>query len=420
MDKYVVNKSMNLKGEISVSGAKNSILPILCATLLTDDTCVILDTPPLNDVLVIIDILKELGKTVHFDKEEEVITVSGKTSTVYNLDEELVSKIRASFLITGALLAKNGNAKVPHPGGCKIGQRPIDLHLKGFTSLCCKVSLIDGISVITANPLTGNAIYLDFPSVGATENIILASTLAKGITVIENPAVEPEIVDLCTFLNKMGANIKGAGTDTIKIEGVEKLFGATHKVIPDRIEAGTFMVAAAITKGDVIIKNVVPDHLKPISAKLREMNVFVEEYEDKIRVYSSGEDFLKTDIITMPYPGFPTDLQSQFLTLLTKSVGTSVITESIFENRFMLAKELEKMGASIKIESKVSIIEGDCDLNGCKVNATDLRGGVSLILAGLVANGQTEISDIYHIERGYHNIEDKLRNIGANIKKIAN
>lgn len=417
MDKFLVKESTNLNGSITISGSKNSVLPILCATILTDSKCIIKDVPPLSDVFVMIEILEQLGKQVEYDDSTMEIAIEGCVYENYTLDEKLVSKIRASFLVAGSLLSKNKCAKVPHPGGCTIGQRPIDLHLKGFNQLNATCKIESGVAVICADELIGNQIYLDFPSVGATENIILASVLAIGKTTIENCATEPEIEDLANFLNKMGANIEGAGTDTITIIGVTKLHGTTHKVIPDRIEAGTFMVASAITKGDVTLKNVVVEHLKPISAKLREMNVSVLEAENEIRVIGT-DCLLKTDIKTMPYPGFPTDLQSQFLTLLTNAKGTSVVTESIFENRFMVAYELEKMGANIKIENKVSIIDGENNLQGAKVKATDLRGGASLILAGLVAKGETEISDIYHIERGYNNIEEKLRSIGANIEKI--
>lgn len=418
MDKFIVKESPSLNGEVTISGAKNSILPILCATILTDEEVTLFDVPPLSDVFVMSDILKVLGKQIDYDENTQTIKIKGKVKTDYVLEESLVSKIRASFLVAGALLSKNKFAKVPHPGGCEIGQRPIDLHLKGFNRLNAVTKIESGITVITTEELIGNTIYLDFPSVGATENIILASVFAKGITIIENPAVEPEISDLCTFLNKMGANIKGSGTDTIKIHGVEKLTSVTHKVIPDRIEAGTFMIGTALASGDVTIKNVVLEHLKPVTLKLREMNVTVYENDDEVRVISDNKNLIKTDIKTMPYPGFPTDLQSPFLTLLTKAKGTSVVTESIFENRFMIAKELEKMGANIKIESKVSIIDGVDTLEGAKVHATDLRGGASLILAGLIAKGETEISDIYHIERGYHNIEEKFRKLGANIEKV--
>lgn len=412
---FIVEKSSNLVGEVTISGAKNSILPILCATILTDDLCVIENVASYSDVKTLIEILKILGKNIEYNEKEETVKISGRVSTNYNLPEKMISKLRASFLICGALLSKNYYAKIPMPGGCQIGQRPIDLHLKGFNFLNINTKIENGLCLCQTTNIIGNTIYLDFPSVGATENIILASVLCTGKTIIENPAFEPEITDLCNFLNKMGANIEIL-TDTINIKGVDSLHSAHHKVIPDRIEAGTFMVASAITKGDITINNVIPEHLKPITSKLREMNVNVIENNDKIRIFVDKE-VLKTDIKTMPYPGFPTDLQSQFLTLLTNVKGTSIINESIFENRFMLASELNKMGADIKVENKVSVITGVNSLTGAKVKATDLRGGVSLILAGLIATDKTEISDIYHIERGYHNIEKKLSNLGAKIKK---
>ncbi len=413
---FVVSKSSPLKGEVTISGSKNSILPILCATILTDETCTILNAVPYSDVLVMLEILETLGKKVTFDKALEKLEISGKVLDKYKLEEKLISKIRASFLIAGALISKNKEAIVPMPGGCQIGQRPIDLHLKGFNLLNVTTKTEGGICVCKTSKVIGNTIYLDFPSVGATENIILASTFCEGETIIENPAIEPEIIDLCNFLNKMGANIEHKN-DVIKIKGVKELHEVTHKVIPDRIEAGTFMVAASLTKGDVTLKNVIPEHLKPITSKLREMNVTVLEKEEEIRVLVENDILLNTDIKTMPYPGFPTDLQSQFLTLLTHANGTSIVKESIFENRFMLCNELSKMGANIKVENEVSVVSGNSSLVGAKVKATDLRGGASLILAGLVAKGDTEISDIYHIERGYYDIEKKLKNLGAKINK---
>lgn len=413
---FIINESLPLFGEVEINGAKNSILPILCATILTDELCKIENVAPYSDVLVLIELLKSIGKNIEYDKDKQIIKIQGNISKKCSLDESLISKIRASFLICGAILSKNKCVTIPLPGGCKIGQRPVDLHLKGFNSLGVTTKVEGGLCICTTEKIIGNTIYLDFPSVGATENIILASVFANGVTIIENPAFEPEIIDLISFLNKMGSNIE-ISKEFIKIIGVKNLSGSNHKVIPDRIEAGTYMVAASITKGDVTIKNVIPEHLKPIISKLKEMNVNVIENEDEIRVFVD-KSITKTDIKTMPYPGFPTDLQSQFLTLLSNADGTSVIKESIFENRFMLASELNKMGANIKVENEVSIISGVEKLNGAKVKATDLRGGASLILAGLVAKGETEISDIYHIERGYHDIEKKLRNLGANIKKI--
>ncbi len=414
-DIFIVSESKALEGTVEISGSKNAILPILCSTILNDEDCIIQNVAPYSDVLVLINILESLGKHIQYNVKKQIIKISGKVSKRYTLDEKLMGKLRASFLVTGALIAKNKSAIVPLPGGCQIGQRPVDLHLKGFNLLNIKTEIKGGLCICKTDGVIGNTIYLDFPSVGATENIIMASIFSKKVTIIENPAFEPEIIDLCSFLNKGGANIEIL-TDKIKITGIKKLNSITHTVMPDRIEAGTFMVASAITKGDITIKNVIPEHLTPITSKLKEMNVTVIEKENEIRVIADG-NLAKTDIKTMPYPGFPTDLQSQFLTLLTKAEGTSVIKESIFENRFMIASELNKMGADIKVESDVSIVKGVDKLQGAKVKATDLRGGVSLILAGLVAKGDTEIADIYHIERGYHDIENKLKKLGAKIKK---
>lgn len=413
---FIVEESKPLSGVVEISGAKNAILPILCATILTDDECILENVPPYSDVLVLVKILENLGKTVNYNEKMHTITINGIAKNDISLDEKLMSKIRASFLICGALIGKNNNAIVPLPGGCQIGQRPVDLHLKGFNQLNVETKIEGGICYCKTINLIGATIYLDFPSVGATENIILAAVLADGETIIENPAFEPEIIDLVTFLSKMGANII-VNSDTINIIGVKSLKGTSHKVIPDRIEAGTFMIAASISRGDVVLKNVIPEHLKPITSKLREMNINVIETENEIRVFVDKSDILKTDIKTMPYPGFPTDLQSQFMTLLANANGTSIIKESIFENRFMIASELNKMGANIKVENEVSVVAGVEKLTGAKVKSTDLRAGASLILAGLVAKGETEISDIHHIERGYFEIEKKLKNLGAKIRK---
>ncbi len=414
---FIVEESSPLSGEVLISGAKNSILPILCATILTDDKCIVENVPPYSDVLVLLDILKSLGKSVNYDLENHIVIITGEVVKDAVLDEKIMNKIRASFLVCGALIAKNKNATVPLPGGCKIGQRPVDLHLKGFNLLNIETRIEGGVCYCYGKNFKANTVYLDFPSVGATENIILASCISSGETIIENPAFEPEIIDLVAFINKMGGNIN-VDSDKIKIRGVSYLSGVTHKVIPDRIEAGTFMVAASISKGDITLKNVIPEHLKPITSKLREMNVNVIEKGDEIRVYVDSNNILNTDIKTMPYPGFPTDLQSQFMTLLSNANGTSIVKESIFENRFMLASELNKMGANIKVENEVSVISGVNKLTGAKVKSTDLRSGASLILAGLVAKGETEISDIYHIERGYYEIEKKLKKLGAKIKKV--
>ena len=416
MEKFIVSHSGPLKGTVKISGSKNAALPILAASLLTQEQCVMKSIPALRDIYNMLGILKDLGAEVDFNKQDEVVTICSaniiKTEGTY----ELAGKMRASFLIMGPLLARFGRAKIPLPGGCPIGQRPVDLHLKGFAAMGAKINQEHGFVEVTAEKLTGAKIYLDFPSVGATENIMMAAALAQGTTIIENAAAEPEISDLANFLNAMGAKVACAGTDTVRIEGVGSLKGVTHRVIPDRIEAGTFMVASAITKGDILLENVIYDHLKPIVAKLEEIHVKSEQKKDGLRVYYNGQPeacFLKT----MPFPGFPTDMQAPFMSLLSVAHGTSMITETIFENRFMHAGELKRMGANIKIESRSAVIEGVDHLTAAKVKATDLRAGAALILAALTAKGDTEISDIYHIERGYDRIEEKLKRLGANIIK---
>ncbi|SDJ89892.1 UDP-N-acetylglucosamine 1-carboxyvinyltransferase [Natronincola ferrireducens] len=413
MAKIVVEKSQPLKGTVRVSGAKNSVLPILAATLLATEKCVLEDVPPLRDVDVICEVLTSLGADVKRVNREQ-IDIRANAIDNYEAPYELVRKMRASFLVMGPLLARMGKARISMPGGCAIGTRPIDLHLKGFKALGAEITLGHGFVEAKADKLIGNKIYLDFPSVGATENIMMAAVLAEGQTIIENAAEEPEITDLANYLNKMGAQIKGAGTDTIKIMGVERLTGTTHTVIPDRIEAGTYMVAAAMTGGNVLVDNVMADHLKPVIAKLREIDVELYEEGNGIRVI--GPKIPKAvDIKTLPYPGFPTDMQAQFMALLSVSKGTSVIIETVFENRFMHVSELKRMGADIKIEGRSAIIEGKRELTGAPVKATDLRAGAALILAGLVSDGITEISNIEHIERGYVDIEKKLRGLGAKI-----
>jgi UDP-N-acetylglucosamine 1-carboxyvinyltransferase len=411
--KIVVEKSGPLKGSVRISGAKNAVLPIMAAALLAEEKCIIEDVPDLKDVNVMSAVLRSLGSEV--TKLEngslEIYTPEIKTAEA---PYELITKMRASFFVMGPLLARLKNAKIPLPGGCAIGARPVDLHLKGFKSLGVEINIEHGYIEGKADKLVGNTIYLDFPSVGATENIMMAATLAEGVTIIENAAEEPEITDLANFLNKLGANIKGAGTDTIKITGVERLGGTRHQVIPDRIETGTYMVAAAITGGDITIENVVPNHIKPIIAKLRECGVDIEEMDDALRVRSTGE-LKAVDVTTLPYPGFPTDLQSQFMGLMTVANGSSVVNETVFENRFMHVSELTRMGAKIRIEGHSAVVEGIKRLEGAKVSATDLRAGATLILAGLVAEGKTEIHNIYHIDRGYVEIESKLTSLGARI-----
>jgi UDP-N-acetylglucosamine 1-carboxyvinyltransferase len=416
VSKIIITHSPPLSGTVKVSGAKNSALPILAACLLADGESVIEDIPNLTDIQNMYDLLKWIGLEINPLSNNSVRLRTSKLKN-YVAPYELVSKMRASFLVMGPLLARVGRTRISLPGGCAIGTRPIDLHLKGFTAMGAKITQGHGYVEAKARKLKGAKIYLDFPSVGATENILMAACLAEGQTIIENAAVEPEIVDLANFLITMGADIKGAGTDTIKINGVKSLKGCNHIVIPDRIEAGTFMVAAAITKGNIKIDNVVPDHLKPVSAKMREIGVDVKE-EDTSIIVSATDKFKPADIKTLPFPGFPTDMQSQFMALMSIIDGTSIIIETIFENRFMHVSELKRMGANIKIEGRSAVIEGIKKLTGAQVKATDLRAGAALVLAGLAAEGETEINDVEHIDRGYCEFEKKLISLGAKMKRI--
>lgn len=419
MAKILVNNNGPLHGEVAVSGAKNAVLPLLAATLLTDEQCVIEGVPALADVAVMKKMLLNYGAIVD-DQEVGLVRVQAKEITTVEGDPALVQEMRASTVAMGPLLARCGKVVMPMPGGCTIGKRPIDLHLKGFRALGATVEEFEDKVVITAGPdgLIGDAIYLDFPSVGATENILMAAVLAKGTTIIENAAKEPEIIDLANLLNKMGAKIKSAGTDMIRIEGVSKLSGAIHEVIPDRIEAGTFMLAAAITRGDVLVKNALPGHIRPIIAKLKECGVKVDVVDEGIYVDAREGNLIATDIKTLPYPGFPTDIQSPFMAFLTTVTGKSVVRETVFENRFMHVVELNRMGADISTENREAAIPGGKSLHGAKVRATDLRAGAAMVLAGLVAEGTTEVSEIYHIERGYENFVNKFKSIGADIMKV--
>lgn len=418
MAKYLVNKSGPLIGEVEISGSKNAVLPILAASILSSGQCEILDVPALRDVEVMCQLLSSLGVSLEIDYTQNKIVIESTNIENTEAPFELVKKMRASFLVMAPLLAKTGHSRITLPGGCAIGARPIDLHLKGFAALGAKVTVGDGYVEARAEKLVGSTIYLDFPSVGATESIIMAASLAEGHTVLENAAMEPEIVDLANFLNKMGAKIKGAGTNTIKIDGVTTLHGAKHNVIPDRVETATFMIAAAITRGDLLIKNVVSDHVKPIIAKLIECGAEVIDADEGIRVRADRKELISTDIKTLPYPGFPTDMQSQFMALLTTVNGKSVVIETVFENRFMHVKELSFMGADIKIEGRSAVVTGGKKLKGCRVIATDLRAGAALVLAGLTTEGVTEISEIYHIERGYSDFVEKLTKIGATITRV--
>ncbi|TXK90068.1 UDP-N-acetylglucosamine 1-carboxyvinyltransferase, partial [Parageobacillus sp. SY1] len=400
MEKIIVRGGNRLSGTVKVEGAKNAVLPVIAATLLASNgKSVIHDVPALSDVYTISEVLRYLGADVKI--EENTITVDASQELKFEAPFEYVRKMRASVLVMGSLLARNGRARVALPGGCAIGSRPIDQHLKGFEAMGAHVKVGNGfIDAEVKGRLRGAKIYLDFPSVGATENIMMAAVLAEGTTIIENCAKEPEIVDLANFLNAMGAKVRGAGTGTIRIEGVDQLTGTTHTVIPDRIEAGTFMVAAAITGGNVLVQGAVPEHLSSLIAKMEEMGVTIIEEGNGLRVI--GPEKLKAvDIKTMPYPGFPTDMQSQMMALLLKAEGTSMVTETVFENRFMHVEEFRRMNADIKIEGRSVIINGPCNLQGAEVAATDLRAAAALILAGLAAEGYTRATELRHLDRGY-------------------
>lgn len=416
MEKLIINGGSRLNGTVKITGAKNAVLPIIAAALLGTSPSTLQDIPDLDDVRTISEVLGSLGVPVKFDISGELYIDSTNLQTC-EAPYELVRKMRASFLVMGPLLARWGQAKISLPGGCAIGTRPIDLHLKGFEALGAEIVLGHGfIEAKAPGRLSGARIYLDFPSVGATENILMAASLAKGQTVLENAAQEPEIVDLANYLNAMGARIRGAGTSVIKVEGVEELKGTTHAVIPDRIEAGTYMVAAAMSGGVVRVDNVLTEHLKPVIAKLKEAGVILEEDIDGVTV--RGYDRLRAvDIKTLPYPGFPTDMQAQFMAMMCVAEGTSVVTETVFENRFMHVDELKRMGANIKIEGRSAVVEGVKQLTGCPVKATDLRAGAALVLAALVSQGRTEIGCIHHIDRGYDNLVGKFQALGADITR---
>jgi len=418
LEKLVIHGGKPLEGTVRISGAKNAVLPIIVASMLaTNGESVLQGIPTLDDVHTVSEVISSLGVVVDASQPETLV-VNAQALASYSAPYDLVRRMRASFLVMGPLLARKRRAKISLPGGCSIGARPIDLHLKAFEAMGATINLENGdIEAIVPDGLKGAQIYLDFPSVGATENILMAASLAEGRTVIENAAEEPEIVDLVTYLNSMGANIRGAGTNIIRVEGVKELHGANHYVIPDRIEAGTFMIGAAMTEGNIYVENALSEHLKPVIAKLKEVGATVQEDIDGIRVI--GKKPLKAaDIKTLPYPGFPTDMQAQFMALTTVCEGTSVITETVFENRFMHVVEFKRMGAKIRIEGRSAIVEGVKTLEGCPVNATDLRAGAALVLAGLVAEGETEIGDLHHIDRGYDNLVLKLQRLGADIVRV--
>lgn len=418
MEKLIVKGGNRLVGAVKTSGAKNAVLPIIAASILGTTPSHLDEVPMLEDVHTISEVLKCLGLAVECSPEKNVLDIDSTEITSYEAPYELVRTMRASFLVMGPLLARIGKARISMPGGCAIGARPIDIHLKGFEALGVKIEQGHGyIEASAPEGLKGTSIYFDFPSVGATENIMMAASLADGTTILENVAEEPEIVDLANYLNKMGAKIRGAGTDTIRIEGVDKLHGADYTIIPDRIEAGTYMIAAAMTGGDVVVENVLPEHQKPLIAKLREAGAVVEEDIDKVRVI--GQNTLKAvSIKTLPYPGFPTDMQAQMMAMMVIAEGRSKVTETVFENRFMHVVELNRMGAQISTEGRSAVIDGPSKLTGCDVRATDLRAGAAMILAGLVAEGTTRIGDLHHIDRGYENIVAKLKNLGADIERV--
>lgn len=417
MDKLVIKGGSRLKGEVSISGAKNAVLALIPATLLIDGVCTITNVPDISDVKITCKILEQLGAIITWNTKNEItIDTRNISSTTAPLD--MTSKFRASYYLLGSLLGRYHKAVVGIPGGCNLGARPIDQHIKGFEALGAKVEVAQGKISASAKGLTGTSIYMDMVSVGATINVMLAAVLAKGTTIIENVAKEPHVVDVANFLNTMGADIRGAGTDLIKINGVEKLHGnATYSVVPDQIETGTFMLAAVASKGDLVIKNCIPEHLDCLTAKILEMGASVEAYGDSIHVWTSKKPN-KTNIKTQPYPGFPTDLQPQMGVCLSIANGTSMIREEIWESRFQYTAELNKMGANIINQGKSAIFEGVKELYGAPVEATDLRAGAALIIAGIVAKGETSLTNLVHIDRGYENIEEKFRKIGANIQRV--
>ena len=417
MEKLIVKGGKRLVGTVKTSGAKNAVLPIIAASIMGTSPSHFDEVPMLEDVRTISEVLRSLGIKVE-SKEKNCLDIDSTVVESYEPPCELMRNMRASFFVMGPLLARMGKARIYMPGGCAIGARPVDIHLKGFEALGVVLDQQDGfIEATTPNGLKGATIYFDFPSVGATENVMMAAALAEGVTILENAAEEPEIVALASYLNKMGAKIRGAGTDVIRIEGVKELHGADYTIIPDRIEAGTYMIAAAMTGGDVIVDNVLPEHQKPLIAKLREAGAIVEEDIDKVRVIGNG--ILKgVSVKTLPYPGFPTDMQAQIMAMMVVSEGNSKVTETVFENRFMHVEELNRMGATITTADRSANIEGPAKLVGCNVRATDLRAGAAMILAGLVAEGETRIGDLHHIDRGYEDIVEKLKNLGADIERV--
>ena len=416
MEQYVIKGGNPLYGEVEIGGAKNAALAILAAAIMTDETVTIDNLPNVRDINVLLQAIEEIG--AHVERVDiHKVRINGSFIRGVNVDNEFIRRIRASYYLIGALLGKYKHAEVALPGGCDIGSRPIDLHMKGFRSMGADIDIAHGLVIARAKELKGTHIYMDKVSVGATINIMMAAAMADGKTVIENAAKEPHVVDVANFLNSMGANIRGAGTDVIRIVGVEKLHATEYSVIPDQIEAGTFMFAVAATGGNVLVKDVIPKHLEATTAKLLEVGCQVEEFDDSVRVISDGH-LKHTQVTTLPYPGFPTDMQPQMAVLLGIAEGTSTVTESIFENRFKYVDELTRMGADIKVESNIAIISGVKRYTGARVNAPDLRAGAALVIAGLAAEGITVVDDIYYIQRGYEALEEKLTKIGAKIARV--
>ncbi|EJF1939453.1 UDP-N-acetylglucosamine 1-carboxyvinyltransferase [Enterococcus faecalis] len=419
MEQIVVHGgNTKLEGTVKIEGAKNAVLPILAATLLAEEGVTTLkNVPILSDVFTMNQVIKHLNVAIDFDEDANEVTIDATQPLGIEANYEYVSKMRASIVVMGPLLARNGHAKVAMPGGCAIGKRPIDLHLKGFQALGAKIIQKNGYIEAIADELIGNTIYLDFPSVGATQNIMMAAVRAKGTTIIENVAREPEIVDLANILNKMGANVIGAGTETMRIEGVDKLHAVEHSIVQDRIEAGTFMVAAAMTEGNVLIEEAISEHNRPLISKLTEMGAIIEEEENGIRVI--GPKHLKpTDVKTMPHPGFPTDMQAQMTAIQMFAEGTSIVTETVFENRYQHLEEMRRMNADLKIDGNIAVINGGNELQGAAVEATDLRAAAALILVGLRANGITRVSNLKYLDRGYYEFHKKLQKLGANVERV--
>ncbi len=419
MEEMIVQGGNRLTGTVKIEGAKNAVLPILAASLLAEEgTTTLTNVPILSDVLTMREVIRHLNVAIDFDKDKNEMTIDASKDLAIEAPYEYVSQMRASIVVMGPLLARNGHAKVAMPGGCAIGKRPIDLHLKGFQALGAEIIQKDGYIEAIASELKGNSIYLDFPSVGATQNIMMAAVKAKGTTTIENVAREPEIVDLANILNKMGAKVFGAGTETMRIEGVDHLHAVSHSIVQDRIEAGTFMVAAAMTEGDVIIKDAISEHNRPLISKLTEMGAVITEVAEGVRVVGPAQ-LKATDVKTMPHPGFPTDMQAQISAIQLLAAGTSVVNETVFENRFQHLEEMRRMNAHVKIDGNVAVIEGGHELQGALVYATDLRAAAALILLGLRSTGRTRVRNLKYLDRGYYKFHEKLQQLGANVERVS-